>query len=402
MSLRASVLLSKFVLTLFLARELALEDFGLWVLIVAGVGYGTFLVGAEMYNITLRSLIKDSSRNIGGLSKQWLFFWVAYLTILSLAFGLDTFYKVLSPWFFFTCSTLLILEHCTQEIHRIAIYYDNQIHANMLLFIKTVGWILPTITYFLITNSQVHLSRILYAWLFGGALSLVYGVCAYWYLFKELHIVAIRLNKKKIIYYVKALTPFWVLALAIKTPLVLDRYFLEILSDREQLSVYGYYIAFGNGIQAMFDAVVVAKLIPQLLNNNAHHRPAFVVGLVKKYVVYSLCFWFVSFLLIYFAIPYFNQLTGKHELDDNRILFVCIIIGHVIFSLSVLIQYGLYSLHRDSELINGAMSYLVICVVSFFIFIPIYGSFGAALAMGISALFMLMTRFTQLLRVYYG
>jgi len=398
--LRAAVLIAKFFFTVFLARVLTIEEFGLWVLVVAGIGYGVFLIGAEIYNITLRNYVNNgTSGATGGLSKQWFFFVAIYLTVLLTALGLELSQSSSFSWFILTCALILIFEHSTQEIHRIAIYCNSQIHANMLLFIKSVGWMLPTVSYTFSGSNPVSLSLVLQAWLYGGAVALIYGVYVYWNMAKSLRFPRMSINLKKITDYVKILIPFWVLALAIRTPLILDRYFLELFADREQLSIYGYYMSFGNGVQAMFDALVLSKLIPELLNNNVAKSIFCVRRLLKKYISLSLGFWIVSLSGLYFIIPFFNDLTNKSALGNYDNLLLLISFGQMTFSLAVLIQYGLYALRRDQDLTNGAVMYLTVNIALFILLIPIYGNIGAALSMSFSALILLSIRAFQIIRI---
>ena len=59
LGLRGLSLAAKLAFTIVLARWLSVEEFGQWVLILALVTYGIFIVGAEIYNITLRTYIAE-------------------------------------------------------------------------------------------------------------------------------------------------------------------------------------------------------------------------------------------------------------------------------------------------------------------------------------------------------
>jgi O-antigen/teichoic acid export membrane protein len=227
-------------------------------------------------------------------------------------------------------------------------------------------------------------------------IALAYAACVYSDLLRTLKPPPLRFDIEGIGAYLRKLMPFVVLALATRTPLVLDRYLLEVFADREQLGVYGYYAAFGNGVQAMFDAIVVSKLIPQLLSCAISEKWGHVSCLVRRYVTLSLIFWSASVTIVYLAIPFFNQFTAKAALDNSGALFLAIVSGQMIFSLSVVIQYGLYSMRCDRELGKGAVIYLVLTLILFLILIPPFGSFGAAFALDLSAAALLSLRSWQL------
>lgn len=396
-ALRGTVLISKFLFTVYLARVLTNEEFGLWFLVVSGVSYGVFLIGAEIYNITLRDYVhKKISSDTDGLSKQWLTFVVIYWIILFLASCFDFLQSDLPSRFVLICALLLVLEHSTQEIQRISIYKNNQIHANILLFIKSAGWMLPTALYATIQNTTISLTFILQSWLCGSGLALIYGIAVYLKLFRAMRIPAVRFDKGAIKYYTKILMPFWVLAFAIRTPVVLDRYLLELFSDRERLGIYGYYMTLGNGVQAMFDATILSNLIPLLLDNNINNCRLSMRKVIKQYLIYSLGFWILSLTGVFLAMPYIKMITNFPASDNSHMLFILIFLGQMIFSFAVLLQYGLYALRQDQDLNKGAVVYLMSSLFSFIILIPNYGNIGAALSLGISALVFLMVRFYQL------
>ena len=57
--LRALTLATKFFFVIFLAKELTANDFGRWIIIVASINYLVLIVGAEIYNLTLRDFIQN-------------------------------------------------------------------------------------------------------------------------------------------------------------------------------------------------------------------------------------------------------------------------------------------------------------------------------------------------------
>lgn len=394
--LRASVLAGKFFFTIYLARILSYADFGLWVLIVAIIGYGVFLIGAEIYNITLRNYINNGGGNDARpLSRQWSSFLAIYITVLLLSLFFGFFQNTYSSSLIFICALLLLFEHGTQEMHRLAIYRDNQIQANIILYIKSTGWMLPFVFIYSNQSNLVTLADVLNWWLYGVSIAFLYCIYVYWDVLKAMRLKSPHLTKQQIAIYVNQLLPFWMLALATRTPLVLDRYFLEIFADREQLSVYGYYITFGNGIQSMFDAILISKLIPQLLNKTTSFNKHSVFSLVTKYMLLSVLFWVGSMMLVYLFMPVFNFYTDKTIFDDSKIIFIYIGVGQMLFSLSVLIQYGLYSLHLDNEIKKGALVYLALSTTLLLALTPAFGNRGAVLAMGISAFTLFLIRLIQ-------
>ena len=396
--LRAGTLLGKFVFTLYLARVLTLSDFGLWTLILAIVSYGIFFIGAETYNIVLRNYARSSRMDsIGSFSKQWYFFFLQYAIVLLFGSLFTLFDSLESDLIIFICC-ILILEHATHEFHRLAIYTDEQIHANFILLIKSTGWMSIAGYCFYTEITEVSLRTIASFWLLGAGLSLTYCLSVFSWLPKLLDRSFVLFPKSKLKSYIIQVAPFYLLSLAIQTPIFLSRYIFEISSTREALAVYGYYTSFGSGIEALFGAVVIAKLIPVLLGQDSDSTPvkSKIVDSVKKYLLIALAFWTASFIVLYFVLPYINAFTQKEAMQDFILLFPIIFAGQMFFSFGAVIQYGLYALNRDRELAFLAAQYFVLSVILLTVLIPLYGSVGAASAMCLASLFIFLGRVRQL------
>ena len=400
--LRASTLLGKFLFTLYLARVLTLSDLGLWTLLLAIVTYGIFFIGAETYNIVLRNYVRSSRMDsVGRFSKQWYFFFLQYAIILligSFLMLLDNFKSNLA---LIVCC-ILILEHASHEFHRLAIFTNKQIHANCILLIKSTGWMSIAAYCFYTGIAEVSLQTIVLFWLLGAALSLTYCLWMFSWLPKLLDRSFVLFPKSKLKNYIIQIAPFYFLSLAIQSPIFLSRYIFEISSNREELAVYGYYTTFGNGIEALFGAVVIAKLIPLLLNNDSSLIPekSKVVAYVKKYLLISLVFWISSFIVLYLSLPSINAFTQKVVMQDFMLIFPIIFAGQMFFSFGAVIQYGLYALNCDKELAILAGQYFFLSVILLVFLIPLYGSFGAALAMCLASLFMFLGRVRQLFNIW--
>lgn len=395
--LRGFTLLAKLVFTIILARLLNVEEFGQWVLIVAIVTYGIFIVGAEIYNITLRTYIAEGHAAVlHKFSAQWSYFGGIYAIIvlggllLSQAGGRALYSNAL------LISLLLVLEHLTQELHRLAFFRDHQVHANVILLIKTAGWMVPTGIYLALVPAHAHLAIVLKAWLIGALLSAAYALATYRGVFRGLRPQYLRHFAGRHGHVFRVLTPFLILAVAVRTPLILDRYFIEHFVGSAQLGAYGYYATFGNGVQAIFDAVILARLIPRLLSGE-HSRAEF-IPTIFSFMRQSLVFWLVSLAGLYVAIPYVNGFVGKESFQDAFGLLLLLAGGQMIFSLAAIAQYGLYAQRRDGQLTTGALLYMGLSLIGYIALIPTFGSYGAASALAIAASALLALRMWQLLR----
>tara|TARA_B100002019_G_scaffold126528_1_gene108983 strand:- start:9803 stop:11050 length:1248 start_codon:yes stop_codon:yes gene_type:complete len=396
--IRSLVLLSKFFFTIFLAKKLSIDNFGLWVLIFAIVSYASILLGMEGYNVSLRNYIKTSPNyNIEILSRPWQLYYLFYALIFFVTLLSFILFKEKISVIFFIISSIIILEHCTLEIHRYGIFKDEQISANIILLLKSFGWMFPYIYIYWDVN-EVSINSVLLSWLAGCIVCLIY--CLYIYL----HVFLSAFKKKfnfltfsDIKRYGILIFPFLVLSLSIRTPIILDRYLLEIFGERIDLAIYGYYMSYGNGVQALFDAVIIAPLIPKLLKNFPESSLNTKKNTIYITLISAVVFWIACISFIYFLLPYINIYTEKEIFTDHISIFILISFAQMIFSLSLIPQYYLYSINLDMSLISGALIYLVLSCISLSFLIPAYGAYGAGFGLMIGALTTLFYRLYQLI-----
>jgi O-antigen/teichoic acid export membrane protein len=395
-ALRGLSLFAKLVFTILLARLLSVEEFGQWVLVVAIVTYGTFIVGAEVYNLTLRTYIAEGyAAVVPKFSIQWTSFAIAYIIILLGGAALS--YVGGGPLNSnaLIIAAILVLEHLTLEIYRIATFRDHQVHANTILLIKTAGWMIPVGVYLFLARVNIGFGVVLCAWLIGCLISAVYALAIYREVFRGLKPAYIRDLSGKIGRAFGLLAPFLTLSVAARTPLILDRYFIEHFAGPAQVGAYGYYATFGNGVQALFDAVILARLIPRLLSDTQGREAR--TKTVLSFMRMAIAFWLVWGGILYVLIPYINGFVGKESFQNAFGLLLVLFLGQMVFSLAAIVQYGLYAMHRDRQLTTGALLYLALCLTFYVALIPKLGSYGAAAALAIAAAGLLIMRMYQLL-----
>ena len=390
--LRALTLATKFFFVIFLAKELTANDFGRWIIIVASINYLVLIVGAEIYNLTLRDFIQNKKiDSIHAMYKQWKFHLVSYAIII---FACFLFCISKNSYIIFIASLILILEHLTFEFYRYSIYVNNIISANLILFIKSACWMAITIgiSFYL---SDINIFSILILWLVG---LIACSIFCFWHnrvFVKTLLSLRNKIFTFHLTNHFKKLLPFIILSLSIRTPFVADKYIITYFFDSSELSLYGYYFNFAMGIQSLFEAVFIASFIPLILKKNNKNK----FQLTNKYIILSIPFWCISLVLVYLTLPIFDQYIGKtsYMIDLNLLLFI--FLGQFFFSIAALIQYTLYSDHKDKSVWGGSVIFLLVSIVSLFILIPYYGSFGAASALLISSLSLFICRLYQL-RIY--
>jgi O-antigen/teichoic acid export membrane protein len=400
-ALRGLNLLAKLLFTIVLARVLVIEDFGHWVLVVAIVTYGTFALGAELYNITLRTYISAGlAAALPRLSAQFCIFGIGYGITFVAACFYSAFGNSLAHVFAPIIALILIFEHISLEVHRLSFFSDHQVHANAILLIKSAGWMVPIGFVLVFSPSEATLGLVLRGWLVGAIAATLYGLCIYRDLFRKLRPSYLPQFSGKARLAFTALAPFLLTAVALRTPFLADRYLIKQYSGSEELAVYGYFATFGGGLQAIFDVLILARLTPRLLN--LKQNPLLQWQMTKAYLRDASIFWIFSVAVLWIVLPQINAFAEKESFSDSLPLMLVILGGQLVFSLASILHYALYAMNRDRQLAEGAILYLLISLILFAALIPLFGNYGAAAALMMAATGLFFMRFRQLLSVMNG
>src|SRR5690554_5042629 len=117
--LRGLTLGCKFLLVVFLAKLLTLEELALYGLLVATVAYAIYPLGFEFYTYSARELIgTDNSERGEYFKSQAVLHIISYLVFLPL-FALIFYFDFLPHDYILLFYIILILEHLNQELFRI-------------------------------------------------------------------------------------------------------------------------------------------------------------------------------------------------------------------------------------------------------------------------------------------
>lgn len=390
--LRALTLGAKFFLMVTLARHLTAAEFGVWTIIVSTATYAVFVLGLEYYNIVNRHVATVTDGNYGKIvSPQASLFAVTYifviplLTLASLA-GLFPF-RLVIPFLL-----VVVVEHLSQELYRVLIVLERQDEANVLLFIRSGAWVCLVVA--LAAFSSIDLVEVLYVWSVGGMLAIFF----FW--IRAAHVLkGMRIDVKQaacsLTDILRSVAPFLVLAVALRSLPLIDRYLLKIFYSDIDVGIYGFFFSLVVGIQALYDSGVVVIFYPRLIS--LWHEKNF-LGYRRALRLFSgatAIFWVAAGSVAYFILPWVIEYVGKPEFRSAADLFWILCFAQFLFNLSIVIHYDFYARVRDKPLARGALVYLVAGLVALVGLVPNYGAEGAAWGIFIASASLLAIRIFQ-------
>ena len=392
--LRGSTLLSKFFLIFFLARVLEPQDVGLYGLVVVTVVYGLYLVGFDFYTFSTRDLLKKDKGIWGQLLKSQIsFFFIMYgivIPISLLVFLLD-----FLPWSIFIWFVLiLIFEHLSQELNRLLVVMSKQLAASMVLFFRSGAWCVFVIGLMWYFPSTRSLETVLKFWVFGNILAICLG--AYYCINIGVGGWGKPINWQWVRQGLKTAVPLLLGTLALRGIYTVDKYWFEILTSRETLGAYVFFIGMCSALQSFLDAGVFVYSYPDLINKyNQDDRDGFRKEMKKLSIVtIFVCVVFVVFC--FFVMPFVLDWLDRNIYKENIKIFWWLLTSMVIFVLGMIPHYGLYAKNMDSPIIKSHIYGLIVFFPVVW-FIAIYDNY---LAIPVSLCFVFLLIFFYKLYFY--
>lgn len=340
---------ARFCLIFFLAKLLSAEDYGVYGIIAAFIGYGLYFIGLDFYTYSTREMISSPSGKLGGMIYSHLI--LGGMTIIIFSPLLYFFYKgnVFPREYLLVFCLLIILEWLNQELTRILIALKDVLSASIANFIRSAAWVFLLIIFFLIFGFDCDLKFVFIFWIVFDCLALCY--------------LYLRLKKNKIDFNGLCFDRKWVLkglkvsflfligTLCLRGIGTFDRYYISEAFNYEDVAVYVFFAGIAATLQAVLDAGVFTFLYPKLVYDyQKSDLYSFKRSLRKlSFAVISICFAFSLFL--YFSIDIILDLIGKRIYKENiNILWYCLC-ANFMLAISMIFHYAIYAFKKDKVIV---------------------------------------------------
>jgi len=373
LSLRGLTILLKFVLSILIIKELSLEDYGIFGLFQSSIIILSFIVGFDFYTFSSREILKKDAKPVNYyFTNQLVFHLFAYIVILPLSYFI--FYSGIIDFKYFVLFILILVsEHLSQEIYRILIILNKSVIATTVLFFRSGLWI---IALYIVWN-QNYLSKsidsILILWLIGAIISVILG-------FNFLNLKKLKkLDVKWILLGVKVALPFFIGTIFYKLIEFSGRYFLIFFYGESEVGVFTFFTSIANILFVFVQTIVIIERYPKLIEAKEKGKELFLVSLKvfnKEIIQYSMAGFVLSIVFIYPLLWFLDKI----ELFESFISYIILLISSLMFCLSFISHYALYSYKRDFYILKATTFGLMINLVMSFLLIPRYSVLGASIA----------------------
>lgn len=390
---------SKFLLVIGLSKELTTSEYGVFSLTITTLTFLIFFIGFDFYNFSHREIIENEDKKVQFLVSQFwfhLFCYFIYIPIIYFIFSND----IIPLKYIFPFYTLLVLEHIGQELFRFFNLFNKPNHANFTLLIRTAVWIgVMIIVEHLIFNREITIMNLLYYWIGGSLLAIIYSLTyvarRFFLKFKDIKFFSI--NHKWIKSGIKVSMPFFFGTIAYKIIEYSDRYMIDWFLDKEQVGIYSFYANFANIVNITVNTITITLIVPNLLravSSNEVKRIKIKIHQFSKelYLTTTL----VSVCIIILIFPTLSWLD-KPEFSNELSTYFIILLANIIFNLSLLYHFLLYAYKKDREIFKPTVYASITNIVLNIVLIPRFGIISAAISTLVSAILIFILK-----SVYWG
>lgn len=362
LALRAATLGSKFLLIFFLARFLEPAELGLYGLLVVTVGYSLYLLGFDFYTYTTRELLKHDPAEWGGLLKSQIalsfLLYSIFLPLLLLIFVKGLLPWALAPWFFI----LLILEHLSQELGRLLVAISRTLTASLVLFFRSGMWAVVVTCLMFMESGSRRLEFVLAGWTIGSGIAVALGFHA----IRQMQMGGWQssVNWQWIKSGMKVAIPFLVATLAIRGIYTVDRYWFEALTSLQVLGAYVLFMGFANALMAFLDAAVFSFSYPALISAYAKDNHAEFQQGVRRLLLHTLAITAGFSVGALSLIDTILSWLGRPLYGEYQFLFPWILLGTILYAVSMVPHYALYAQGHDRPIIGSHLASLPVFAIA--------------------------------------
>lgn len=384
--------ISRFVLFLYLGRNVDPVIIGIYGLIAATSGLVVQFVGLEFHYFNARAILAverdQRARLIRDQFVLHLLSYVAVIPWLSLVFTigfLDWKYAVyLFP--------LVIFEHLGQELFRVLVTCFRPVFATCVLFVRTGLWAFVFIVVAELAGKGEPLETLLLIWLIFSAVSVILGIGGLW---SQLSTDSVKspIDWRWLQGGIRKSVPFLITTVCFTGLQYFDRFFLDYFLGERDVGIFFFLSSLASILYIVLTFSVGIfhgpKTIYAFQNLGVIEYNKERSLLARNYLVAGSIVILPAVLAIYIVLGW----VGKAVYYDHLHIYWIMLLANAVLIVSDLINFDLYVRGRDMAIMWSAVIAMFFAAALQFLFVPVLGMVGAAIATTASYLVLGMVRY---------
>jgi O-antigen/teichoic acid export membrane protein len=390
-ALRIGGIGSKFIVFTLMSKYFKIDVFGNYSLLTSIITIFIFVLGLDYYNFSIRDILTTSSlKEIRSkVITTFFFYGLIYLVFTVLAYFIFVRIEYIKPYVFLIIG-LCITEHLSQEIYRLLISFKKVLFANILLFVRTMGWTL-IIVYFLVFNIEITLEILFKLWLTANTVTILYvfgdSLFSNFKQLEEINIDYLWVKKGLKVCYL-----FLLATISLKSVEYANRFIVDFYLGKELAGVFTFYSSITMLITVYINTIVISYELPPLISFAKTEKITPLLLKFKKSILIQLLIASILLLIIIKPLLYWQ---GKEEFAEHLPLIFFMIIGAGLMNYSLIYHFKLYIFKMDFAIFKIMIFSGIISFILCIMLTSVFGLYGSGVSFAISGLVMFYLRLRE-------
>lgn len=392
LGLRLASLSLKLALSLYMARWLALRDFGEYGLVAGAVAILITVLGVRLDYVVAREIVGETAFSCAKTMRDQLaFYGLNYLSLAVIIFVLAITGLLETPSrILITILVLSILESLAAISFNNMISLAHPIVANLMFLLRSGLWVVPAVLLGIGSETFRSANVIFTAWALGAAASI--GLAGWQWRslpWKTLHKVAI--DWQWIRKGARHSSLIWLSTIAMTAGTFVDRFVAAGRLSLELAGVVTFYTLFASALYSLVESSVFFAYPRLVALHQQDDRLRFAREAWR--LVGTACALSAGIGLVFaIVVPMIAVFTGRQPLIDHASTLWLLLLGTWIRIIAQALWLILFSIHNDRAIWIGDILYIIPALGSNMVLVPICGLIGIGYSSVFSALLILFWR----------
>ncbi|MDA0967540.1 MAG: oligosaccharide flippase family protein [Proteobacteria bacterium] len=378
MGLRVSMLASKILLSIFIARYIGLDTLGIYGLIVSTAGMLQIVLRFGIFDTISREAVnqnfKELTLNIRNYGIGVLFCYMALIPI-----------TLLVGWYFdnqklsIFILIIILIEHISYDVFILINNLQRPKLANIILSIQSASWIYLFITLAFFIPDLRNLQTMILFWVCAGIISITISL-ALAHNWPWASAFSQKLQRKWYRQYFKMSWKLYLSATMSSITMYTDRYFISIFLSLELVGVYVLYSQIINAISNLVGAGVLQVYRPRLILEYSKEN-----GLTRFQKIFKKAFlssqgWAIILSLLSAIIFPFIAKYIENPMVENYLPLLWLMIAALLFRIANdLFSLGAHSQKKDALNLKAGAMRLTLFLILTPIALNLWGIYGTVI-----------------------
>lgn len=391
MALRGIGLVSKFLLTLYIAKVLGVEDLGLYGLVVGLTSSVPAFLGLGLNGPSFRGIVDINIGSALPIATTRLSITLAIHLLIQpfIIYATLKTTQSVSPTVVLFIGLVVFGEHISTDMHGLLISRNKVVLANTMLFLRAGIWPIVYMTLGLVEPSIRNMEALLIFWFafiflswIPIALMLIRGggwrLCLFDWLWLRNNITFVA--------------PFYIFDIGAAGSQYADRFIITFLLGIEATGIFTFFWSMVNSINSLIIFGVMQPYTPKLISTDKLEDHARFAQTARSLIREALL-WSSGMCVAVFAItPIVIWFIKRPELNGNYNIYGIVCIAMTVRIYADCLHSVLYAKHKDILMASVALSAMAFSFLANFAFIKIFGLLGAGYSMLATSILLLLMR----------